>query len=193
LPTAAHEAPDLTRLFRRAPCFVGAGLFAAGVGSLAYLVASGSTPSWVALGAASAAALLGTGLVCLSQREACSACHDELVETHATLSLEVQEQVRVAVLAAKTGDLDWVLLLQGLPLAPRHARRTATLELSYCPTCRLVGKLSSGQRWRAPDGSMVVHEVSPPVVLSGPSLASVLEVISVRNMARTRALYGNSQ
>ncbi|WP_394825384.1 hypothetical protein [Pendulispora albinea] len=179
--------------FRRLPFVFGLGLLGGGGGVLSYPLLFAPPGDLVSLGAGALSVFLGAGLVYTAYGEACSQCRAKMEDTYATLPLELVEQVRSAVLAAKMGDLDWIVLLTGVPLAPPHARLTASLELTYCPTCRQVGKLSSAQRRCLSDGTTVRRETSRPVVLSGFALSQALDVIVARNMALTRAQYGNGQ
>jgi len=197
---AFGNTPVLKKMARPLPFFVGLGVLVFGGGILAWtllrpraweMVESEDVTPIVELGAGALLTLVGTAILFASYMEACSICRDALEDTHATLPLELQAQVRTAVQAARTGDLDRVMLLQGAPLAPPRALRTASLELTFCPTCRQVGRLSSAQRKHRRNGTTATCDAASSVVLSGQALSLALEVIATRNMARVRATYAN--
>ena len=125
-----------------------------------------------------------------SNAEACAACREVLVDTYTIVPVDLDAQVRAAVHGAERGTIDAVVALERAPLPVVSTSVTSSVELTYCPACVKIARLASARRKTLPDGATTTHDQSAPVVLSGPSVGRVVEMIKARNEAWQKSVYG---
>jgi hypothetical protein len=185
------SSPAFTKIFVPFRLLLGIGLAILGVVVLLVVYFFVHRLSLMTLAAGPLFVVLGLGVAFTSNAEACAGCREVLEETYASIPLALDGQMRGAVQAMNGGGIDAIVAtLQGAPLPPPNAPATSSLEMTYCPKCKQLARVSSGQRRVLPDGQSTPHELSAPIVLVGPAVSHVLTVITARNEAWQKMVYG---
>ena len=184
------SSSSITKIFQPSRLFLGIGVAAAGAVVLAAVLLLLHSGSLALLAAGPLLMLIGGGIAASSNAEACAACREVLADTYTIVPFDLDTQARAAVRAAAVDGAEGVVHFERAPLPPPNAPVTSSFELSYCPKCQHVGRLSNATRKALPDGATTTHDHSPPVDLSGPAVSRVVAMVTARNAAWQQSVYG---
>lgn len=91
--------------------------------------------------------------------------------------------------AASAGHPGSLGALAALPHQTPSERVTATLELSYCPSCSALGRAFTAERHFQGDGSSTLQKMAPASDLGGPVVKRLLDVLGARSTALRTTFY----
>jgi hypothetical protein len=186
------NSPTFRRIFVPARLFTGLALMLVGALVLAAVLLFAHRISVKTLGIGALFIALGAAIAFTSNAEACASCRKVLEQTHTAVPIELDGQVRAAVEAMQRGVVDPVVALGSAPFPSLNTPVTSSVEMTYCPACKQLGRVLSARRKTLPDGTTTTHDISAPIVLVGPMVGRILDIIAARNEAWQKAAYGGS-
>jgi hypothetical protein len=135
-------------------------------------------------------AVAGVAIAASSKVDGCAGCKVPFASTYTNFRIGDLPSVVGALGAATAGHAGALGALASLPHQAPSERVTATLELSYCPSCSALGRAFTAERHFQGDGSSTLEKMAPASDLNGPVVKALLDVLGARNTALQATFYG---
>jgi hypothetical protein len=135
-------------------------------------------------------AVAGVAIAASSKVEGCAGCKVPFASTHTDFRVGDLPSVVGVLGSATAGHPGSLGALASLPHQTPSERVTATLELSYCPSCSALARAFTAERHFQGDGSSTLEKLAPASELAGPIVKTLLDVLGARNTALQTTFYG---
>jgi hypothetical protein len=182
------SSPHIVKIFvpMRLVLGIGAALGGAAVVALALVAGLGLRLALVGV----VVSVAGVAIAASSKVEGCAGCKTPFTSNHTDFRIGDLPYVVGALGAAAAGNAGSLGALASLPHQAPTERVTATLDLSYCPSCSVLGRAFTAERHFQGDGSSTLQKTAPTIELQGPVVKMLLDVLGARNTALQTTFYG---